>query len=69
MSRDELLGDNSLAHINSDIDMDTEAKSNPDKDMISSNLLEENSEINIEDLFQQVWDQTACKKLTKDVLE
>ncbi len=48
---DDPLGDNSPAHIDSDIDMDTEAKSNPDEDMISNNLLEENSGINIEDLF------------------
>ncbi len=54
---DNLLGDNPLgndspAHINSNIDMDTEAKSNPDEDMTGVNLLEENSGINIENLFQ-----------------
>ncbi len=54
---DNLLGDNPLnddspAHIDSDIDMDTEANSNPDEDITGDNLLEENSGINIEDLFQ-----------------
>ncbi len=49
---DDLLSDDSLAHIDSDIDMDTEAKLNPDEDMTGNNLLEENSGINIEDLFQ-----------------
>lgn len=49
---DDLLSNNSLAHINSNINMDTKTKSNLDKDIISGNLLEKNSEINIEDLFQ-----------------
>ncbi len=66
---DDPLSDNSLAHIDTNIDMDTEAKSNPDEDMTGNNLLEENSGINIEDLFQQVRDQTACERLTRDVLE
>ncbi len=52
-----LLGDNPLvddspAYINSDINIDTKAKSNPNEDMTSHNILEENSRINIEDLFQ-----------------
>ncbi len=51
---DDLLGDNSPAHTDSNIDMDTKVKSNPDEDMTSNNFLEENSGINIEDLFQQV---------------
>ncbi len=66
---DDPFGDDSPAHINSNIDMDTEAKSNPDEDMTSNNLLEENFRINIEDLFQQVQDQTACERLTRDVLK
>ncbi len=65
---DDPLSDDSPAHIDSDIDMDTEAKSNPDEDMTGDNLLEENSGINIEDLFQQVRDQTSCERLTRDVL-
>ncbi len=44
---DDPLDDNSPAHINSDIDMDTEANSNPNEDMTSDNLLEENSGINV----------------------
>ncbi len=56
---DDLLGndplsDDSSAHINSSFDIDTEAKSNPHKDMTGDNLLAENSGINIEDLFQQI---------------
>lgn len=46
-SGDDLLDGNSLAHINSNIDMNIKAKSNSDKDMIGSNFLEENSGINI----------------------
>ncbi len=49
---DNPLSDNSPAYIDSDIDMDTKVKSNPDEDMTSDNLFEENSGINIEDLFQ-----------------
>ncbi len=49
---DDPLGDESPAHIDSNIDMDTETKSNPDQDMTGDNLLEENFGINIEDLFQ-----------------
>ncbi len=48
---DDLLGNNSPTHIDSNIDMDTKVKSNPDKDMIGDNLLKENFGINIEDLF------------------
>ncbi len=53
---DNLLGndpldDDSLAYIDSDIDMDTKAKLNPDEDMTDDNRLEKNSGINIEDLF------------------
>ena len=47
----DLLGDNSFAYIDSNIDMDTKAKSNSDEDMTGNNLLKENSGINIEDLF------------------
>ncbi len=53
---DDPLGDNNFAHIDSDIDMDTETKSNPNENMTDNNLLEENSGINIENLFQQVRD-------------
>ncbi len=49
---DGLLDDNNPAHIDSNIDMDTKAKSNFDEDLIGDNLLEENSGINIENLFQ-----------------
>ncbi len=66
---DDPLGDNSPVHIDSDIDMDTEAKSNFDEDITDDNLLEEKSGINIEDLFQQIRDQTACERLTRDILE
>ncbi len=66
---DDPLSDDSHAHIDSDIDIDTEAKLNPDEDMTGDNLLEENSGINIKDLFQQVRDQTAYERLTRDVLE
>ncbi len=48
---DNLLGDNSPTHIDSDINIDTEAKSNPDEDMTGDNLLKKNSGINIKDLF------------------
>lgn len=51
---DDLLDDDSPTYINSNIDMDTEVKSNSDEDMTSKNLLEKNSRINIEDLFQQI---------------
>ncbi len=66
---DDLLGNNSHAYIDSNIDMDTEAKLNLDKDMTGDNLLKENSGINIEDLFQQVRDQATYEWLTRDVLE
>ncbi len=66
---DDPLSDDSPAHINSNIDMDTKAKSNPDEDMTGDNLLEENSGINIEELFQQVRDQTIYEKFTRDILE
>ena len=69
MLGDDLLGNNSPAHIDSNIDMDTETKSNPDKDITSKNLPEEKSGINIEDLFQQVRDQITYKRLTKNILE
>lgn len=64
-----LLGDKNLAHINSNINMDTKAKLNLDKDMSGGNFLEKNFGINIENLFQQVWKQIACKRLTKEVLK
>ncbi len=66
---DDPLTDDSPTHIDSDIDIDTEVKSNPNDDMTGDNLLEENSGINIKDLFQQVRNQTTCKRLTRDVLE
>ncbi len=53
---DNLLGDNSPAHIDSNINIDTKAKSNPDENMTDNNLLEKNSGINNEDSFQQVQD-------------
>ncbi len=34
---DDLLGDNSSAYINSDINMNTEAKLNPNKDITGNN--------------------------------
>ena len=64
---DNLLGDNNPAHIDSNINMDTKAKSNLNKDMIGNNLLEENSGINVENLFQQVQDQTTYKRLIRDI--
>ena len=51
---DDLLNDNSSVYINSNININIEAKSNPDKDMTGNNFLKENSGINIKDLFQQV---------------
>ena len=53
-----MLRNNSPAYIDSNINMDTKAKSNPDEDMTDKNLLKENSRINIEDLFQQFQDPT-----------
>lgn len=66
---DNMLGDNSLAYINNNIDMDTGAKSNPDKEMTGSNFLEENSGISIENLFQRVQEQTTSKRLTRNILK
>lgn len=37
--------------------------------MTSNDFYEKNSEINIKDLFQQVKDQTICKRLTKEVFK
>lgn len=68
-ARDDLLSDNNPKHINNDIDMDTKAQSNLHEDMISSNLYKRNSGINIKDLFQQLQEQIAYKRLTKKVLE
>ncbi len=48
---DDPLGDNNPTYVDSNIDIDIEAKSNPDKDMIGNNFLEENSGINIKDPF------------------
>lgn len=53
---DDLLDDNNSAHIDSNIDINLEAKSNFDKNITGGNLLKDNSEINIEHLFQRVWD-------------
>ncbi len=47
-----LLDDDSPTYIDSNINIDTKAKLNSVEDMTSDKLLEENSEINIEDLFQ-----------------
>ena len=49
-----LLGNNSPAHIDSNTNMDTKAKSNPNEDMTGNNFLEKNSEINIKNLFQKI---------------
>ena len=65
----DLLGNNNPAHIDSNINIDIEAESNPGEDMTGNNLLEENFRNNVEDLFQQIRDQTTCKRLTKEVLE
>lgn len=48
---DVLLSDNNLVHIDSNIDIDTKAKSNHDEDMIGNKLLEENPGINIKNMF------------------
>lgn len=47
-----LLGDNNPIYINGNIDIDTEIKFNPNKEMMSNNLHKKNSAINIKDLFQ-----------------
>ena len=65
-----MLGDNNA--IDSDVDIDTEANSNPDNNMTSKNdknFCKNDPMIKIEDLFQQVQDQTACERLTREVLE
>lgn len=49
---DDLLDDNCLENINSNINMNTKVKSNSDKDIIGNIFLEKNSEINIKDFFQ-----------------
>ncbi len=46
-----LLGDNSSTYINSDINIDSKAKSNLDENVTNDNFQEENSVINIENLF------------------
>ena len=66
---DSLLGDKNLTYINRNINIGTKAKSNSSEDIASSNLFEKNSEINIEDLFQQVQDLTIYKRLIRKVLE
>lgn len=66
---DDLLGNNNPVYIDSNINIDIKTKSNLDEDMTDSNLLEELFGINIKNLFQQVRDQTVCKKLTREVLE
>lgn len=65
----DLLDNNSLAYIDSNIDIDINIKLKPDENITSRNFLEKNSWINIKDLFQQVQDQTAYEKLTRDVLK
>lgn len=65
-----VLGDDDYA--DGDVDMDAEAKSNPDEYMTGKDdddLRDEDPVTNIEELFQQVRDQTACERLTKEVLE
>ena len=66
---DNLLNNKNLAHINSNIDIDIKAKLNLNKDMTNSKFYEENSEINIKDLFQHVHDQIICKRLTRKILK
>lgn len=63
------LNNNNLTYINNNIDINTKTKSNSDKDIIDSNFLKKNSKINIENVFQQVQDQTAYKRLIKKVLQ
>ena len=48
----DLLGDNSPAHIDNDININTKVKLNLDEDMTGNNFLEKDSGINIKDLFQ-----------------
>lgn len=64
------LGNNNLADGN--FDMDTKTKSILDENMTgkdNNNFCKDDLVTNIEDLFQQVRDQTACEKLTREVLE
>lgn len=68
-TNDNLLSNNNLAHIDNKTNIDTKAKFNLNKDITDSNLYKKNSKMNIEELFQQVRDQTICKRLTKKVLE
>lgn len=42
---DDLLHDNNLIYIDNNINIDTKAKLNPDKEMTSDNLYKKNSEI------------------------
>ena len=65
-----LLGDDNA--IDGDVDMDTKAKSNLDDNKTGKNdkdFYKNDPIINIEDLFQQVQDQTQCERLTREVLE
>ena len=76
---DDLLDDNAESGslgddnaVDGDVDMDTEAKSNPDDNKTGKDdedFCKNDPMINIEDLFQQVRDQTACERLTREVLE
>ncbi|MCJ1346288.1 hypothetical protein MMC31_004503 [Peltigera leucophlebia] len=64
------LGNNNA--VDDDVDMDTEAKSNLDDNMTDkddNDFREDDPIINIEDLFQQVRDQTACERLTREIME
>lgn len=65
-----LLSDDN--YIDDNVDMDTKAKSNLDENMTSKNdddLCKNNPVTNIKELFQQVWNQTSCERLTKKVLK
>ena len=65
-----MLDDNNA--VDSNVDIDTEAKTNPNDNKTgkdNKDFCKNDSMINIEDLFQQVRNQTACEKLTSKVLE
>lgn len=64
-----LLGNNNLAYINSDIHINTKVKSNLDENMTGDNLHKKYSEMNIKNLFQQIRDQILCERLTREVLK
>lgn len=53
-AEDNLLGNNNPANIDSNIDINTKTKLHLGKNMTYGNFLEENSGINIKNLFPQV---------------